>query len=161
MIRQLEDLVVGVGYSVGSRDRVIVYFVLEFFVGLVAEALEEERSEVPPLGLGGSCLVFRQVGAIVRAVVVRCLYFVIHNLCSGLVEPTPQPSSTFSEWTRKCSSSTKSQPNHCRAISRSSKVLLMLSNCRTDPHGPTRPPQRSCTTNSKCQATTPQPRAPT
>ena len=64
MICQLEYLVVGAGYGDVSRDHVIVYLLLEFFVGLVAEALEEERSEVPPLGLGGICLVFRLVSAL-------------------------------------------------------------------------------------------------
>ena len=59
----------------------------EFFVGLVAEALEEERSKVPPLGLGGSCLVFRQVGALGRDVVARCVLFVVHDLCGSRVGP--------------------------------------------------------------------------
>ena len=40
MVCKLEDLVVGAGDRAGSCDCVVVYFFLEFLVGLVVEALE-------------------------------------------------------------------------------------------------------------------------
>ena len=73
--------------SVGSRDRVVVNFLLEFFVGLIAKALEEECSEVSPLSLGGSRLVFRGVVTLVRAAVTWGVEFIEYNFCSCWVGP--------------------------------------------------------------------------
>jgi hypothetical protein len=65
LVRKLEDFVVGAGDRFGSREGIVVDFFLEVPVGFVAEAVEEERSEVLPLSLGGCRLVVGRVAVFI------------------------------------------------------------------------------------------------